>query len=665
VVLALIAGYYLVFFGWMELRRAGWNLLLIPDVLCGQWIGGDPSRVGLLDRLPLLLAASVILLVAAAAGGLLLDALRLSSIFTRLEVWIFALGAGLQALSLITLAIGLGGGLQQRWLFALAAGLILVLGALRRRRLWGMFTGRGDCRFAGGADARKPSAAAGSGWRVRYAMLGAVPFVLVMVLGSMLPPWHFDVREYHAQVPKEWFQLGRITFLPHNVYGNMPLGAEMQLILGMQFLPGADAWWRGTLVGKLVIASFALVTTLAIYGLGRRYVSSAAGAVGALVFVSTPWVAFVSMSGLIEGASACYLTLTLYVLLFWLDEPRESAPSGLTALAGWLAGAAVSCKYPGLFFVAVPAGVVIASRSLVARPWVWRPIAAYVLALACGCGLWLGKNWVLTGNPTYPLLYGWFDGSTRTDAKDEQWSRAHRAPAGGLSLSGLVDSVELLALGSDYASPAVLPFALLGLWSLRKWRWLAIVAGTLGFVLVAWWLLTHRVDRFLLPVLPLACVLAGQGAAWSSTRLWQRAVSGLLVVTLLFNLSLICTQEWTSHGVSVPIACGEAQVFDLEVPVIYNTCFDDCVFEQRLKNRTRAERYSVLKQDRISHVLIKWHELDRYRSPGNYGYSSYVTRALVRTELVEQQRLLRPLRLELDPENVEVFEVVGWETWTD
>ena len=61
--------------------------------------------------------------------------------------------------------------------------------------------------------------------------------------------------------------------------------------------------------------------------------------------------------------------------------------------------------------------------------------------------------------------------------------------------------------------------------------------------------------------------------------------------------------------------------------------------------------------------MFFWRELDRYRSPGNYGYSSYVTRDLVRRELVAEQGLLRPLPLEDDPDSSEVYEVVGWENW--
>ena len=78
----------------------------------------------------------------------------------------------------------------------------------------------------------------------------AVPFVLVIVGGALLPPIDFDVLEYHLQVPREWVQSGRITFLPHNVYGNMPLGAETLAALTMALSPGELGWWWGALGGQ-------------------------------------------------------------------------------------------------------------------------------------------------------------------------------------------------------------------------------------------------------------------------------------------------------------------------------------------------------------------------------------------------------------------------------
>ncbi len=81
--------------------------------------------------------------------------------------------------------------------------------------------------------------------------LVAGPFLLVMALGAMLPTIDFDAIEYHLQGPKEYYQAGRIAFLPHNVYTSMPFGVEMLHLLGMEVL---DDWWWGALVGQLLVA---------------------------------------------------------------------------------------------------------------------------------------------------------------------------------------------------------------------------------------------------------------------------------------------------------------------------------------------------------------------------------------------------------------------------
>ena len=176
----------------------------------------------------------------------------------------------------------------------------------------------------------------------------AVPFVLAILLAGMLPPLDFDVREYHLQAPKEFFQQGRITFLPHNVYANMALGTEMLSLLAM--IVSGD-WWLGALAGKTVIAAFTPLTALALLAAGRRLFSPTAGIVAALVYLSVPWVVSIASGGLVEGASACYLFLAVYALLL---HDKLGTPS--FALAGYLAGAAVATKYPAALFVLLPLG---------------------------------------------------------------------------------------------------------------------------------------------------------------------------------------------------------------------------------------------------------------------------------------------------------------------
>jgi hypothetical protein len=226
------------------------------------------------------------------------------------------------------------------------------------------------------------------------------------------------------------------------------------------------------------------------------------------------------------------------------------------------------------------------------------------------------------------------------------------------------------------------------------------LAAIVIFNVVAWWLLTHRIDRFLVPILPVVALLAGIGATSFVDRVWQRTMIAILCAGFAFNLVFVTSplpgdnRFLTSYdalrrdeptdgpfsaermhrahkflnahvrpGFAV-MSVGEAQVFDFEMPVFYNTCFDDCIFETTMKGRTNGERMDALRERRISHVFVFWYELDRYRSPGNYGYSDYVTPELIQREFIDRG-ILREIPLGLEPGNSQLFEVVGWQAWDD
>ena len=89
---------------------------------------------------------------------------------------------------------------------------------------------------------------------------------LLMLLASMLPSIDFDVLEYHLQGPKEYYQAGRITYLPHNVYTNMPFNVEMLHLLAMEVM---GDWWWGGLSGQLLVALFGPAAAILIGGSGR------------------------------------------------------------------------------------------------------------------------------------------------------------------------------------------------------------------------------------------------------------------------------------------------------------------------------------------------------------------------------------------------------------
>jgi hypothetical protein len=74
---------------------------------------------------------------------------------------------------------------------------------------------------------------------------------------------------------------------------------------------------------------------------------------------------------------------------------------------------------------------------------------------------------------------------------------------------------------------------------------------------------------------------------------------------------------------------GEAQVFDFEVPILYNAWLDDSVFESIVRDpssgslRPADEICAELRSRHISHVYVSWSEIARYRATG-YGNWEWV-----------------------------------------
>ncbi|MEX0712730.1 MAG: hypothetical protein WD278_10295 [Pirellulales bacterium] len=643
----LFIGYVVVFYACPlpslkgQIRRFDfltWAALL-PDQAMSAWFG-DPPQFMLRDRLGVLCGAAAILAVSAMVGRLLMRGLGLDRGLTRLEVGVFSAGVGLNTVSLYVLAVGLLGKLRISW-FAVPAGLVLlammtwlIAEKLRPRR----------------RPVQPEQPARRREWLShRWLWMGA-PFAVAIILGGMLPPVDFDVREYHLQAPKEFFQEGRIVFLPHNVYGNMALGSEMLSLLAMVLL---DDWWFGALVGKTVIATVTPLTALALLAAGLRLFSLRAGVVAALVYISIPWISQVSSNGLVEGVSAFYLLLSVFAVLL-SRVPAEGQPGEAwrrVLLAGYLAGAAVSCKYPGVLFVVVP---LAAYLWLTGRKADWKPVALFLVATSAGCGLWFYKNWLLTGNPTYPLLYEVFGGATRTVEKNNQWLLAHMPP--GYSMEQLADSLAKVFCTSEWLSPLVMPLAVMAWLARGQRRQVMFLWGFFAYVVAAWWVLTHRIDRFWIPALPVAALLAGVGASWSASLGWRRIVTAVLICGLMANLLFVVSGAGgynayfvqleklrNSPGRADPwhlmlnnivppgsgvLMVGDAQVFDLEVPVLYNTVFDESVFVQICQGRSAEEIRQALLDRQISHVYVHWGEIARYRRQGNYGFPTFVQPAL-------------------------------------
>ena len=641
------------------------------------------------QRLDLLAVAAIILGGAWSAGHLILRLIKPSLPQRCLERTVFAYALGLSALSLLTLGLGLAAWLSRPAIGAIIAGGFIAECMLRWRE-------RSVARAeVARIPLREESFWACSGW-----IAAASPFVVCMLLGALLPSTDFDVNEYHFQGPKEYFQNGRITFLPHNVDTSFPFCTEMLTLLGMVL---RQDWYCGALAGKAALACFAPLTGLALFAAGRRWFGTTAGLAAALIHLSTPWIYRISIIAYAEGGLTFYLFACLSAVLIWLEPPQavEAHPGETThagpawaprstrqaLLAGLLAGSAMACKYPGLISVVLPLGAVLlladrlhvrrlasagsAASPTLLRPVSWRSAAAFCIGVGLAVGPWLLKNVAETGNPVYPLMYRVFGGIDWDLELNEKWRRGHRPD--NYDLGNLGASLVDVSARSDWLSPLLFglaPLALLRSDVRKRVRWLWIY---LGYLFLSWWLLTHRIDRFWVPQIPVVSLLAGVGATWLTQQaaarrpaelFWKGTLGLCLITTCLFNLGFVMTplcgyndylldlnrarlfaaritapevqylNERLPAGSRV-LCVGEAQVFDAEFPLIYNTVFDRSIFEQWCASPIRGvspakwpllDRAAIrktLQTQGITHLFVNWREILRYRT--TYGYTEFVS----------------------------------------
>lgn len=675
------------------------------------------------QRLPFLGIACVLWTGAVSFGRLLLRLLRICNVFDRVERLFFAGCLGLAMLSLLMLGLGLIGSMSRGPLLTL-----IVSGGLLESWLTWRDCQQGECasdRESPGIHASRPTKphydAQATGaverptWLPWVVLAVTLPFVFGMFLGAMSPQTDFDVLEYHLGGPKEWYQQGQISRLPHNVYTSFPFLTEMLLLGGMVLF---GDWEWGALAGQAVTAGFAPLTAIGLYATGRRWFSEAAGWLAVLVWLTTPWVYRISIIAYAEGGLACYLfaAFAVSLRLLWANDDttqreqqfanidhrsagdglpgspgfpakRESTmgPSKLdsseacrspactarlTILCGLLAGSAMACKYTGLISVIIPIGILAAwsaarsSQSTSSARRVLFTVSLFGAGAFIAIGPWLLKNGLETGNPVFPLAYSIFGGEGRDSAMDAQWQRGHSSYY-ARPIDRLWDlPVKLtdVVANNDWHSMLMFglaPVALLAGWRKKVWWLWAFV----GWQYLTWFLFTHHIDRFYVPMFPVVALLAGCGASWlGGFAVGHWCGGGLIAASVLFNawvmqniggfnagrtdlrtaaeLVVSPPQRWLNDEFAsgrlprdFKVLCvGEAALFHAHFPYVYNTVFDRSRFEEWFAERSDSGEFRLrapdqiretLRQQGITHVLVNWSEILRYREPGSYGYTDF------------------------------------------
>jgi 4-amino-4-deoxy-L-arabinose transferase-like glycosyltransferase len=355
----------------------------------------------------------------------------------------------------------------------------------------------------------------GNPWVVLYASaVGAMSLGL-----ALLPPTGWDTLVYHLQGPRLYVEARRLLAVPDNFYLNWPAQVEMLFTWGLLL--------KGDTLAKLLHWVCWPLTAVLLHALARRTIGARAGQWAVALWAGVPLASELAGVAYVDLALTAFVLAGVYALLRWTESPSD----GWLALAALFAGLGLATKYTAATWLAALILLFIyhALRHQ-RRPVGW--IALRVAGFASIAGLmaspWLVKNWIITGNPVYPLLFG-----------GQGWNPTREAwltwPGHGYSrnpLDYLALPWLLTVLGSSGTAafdatigPLLLflgPLAFLVRGRSRAVNYgLALVAGQLTYLAATMYRYIYLAEtRLLLPAFPLLCLAGAFGL--QHLRTWDR-----------------------------------------------------------------------------------------------------------------------------------------------
>ena len=504
----------------------GPNLMTVASVACfdglcaAAWVGG-----------------------ATALGDVLLRACRVRATGPLRVATAGGLGMGL--FSLVGLGLGLLGALNRPVAVAFPIVGYLLLGTdVARRgvtRAWG--------REAVVGWLRRP---AGGAWlwavpAVSLTMAAVAAAMMPGILWKPLDPHPYDVTSYHLQVPREWYEAGRIVPLRHNMFSYFPMNAEMQSLLLMHAAGGPRGPWTAMYACQFVSVGYTLLMVLAAAGAigeGERSTSNAqrstskgdrdgrwtlsverwtfAPPVAAAMASVVPWVVMLAGVAYVESALMCYTALAVA----WALRATDGGAGFVKPLvvAGVMAGLACGVKITAvpMLLLAVPVAVVVA----VGRSVPWRTLAvgccAFVVAGSIVGSPWLVRNVAWAGNPLWPVGMSVLGRGHFSAEQVERFKTAHSPRPDQRSAGARLGILWRDVLAHWQYGYVLLPAAAVAAalrWRDRQTRLLVVTAIV---VLIVWFGFTHLLARFMVMAVPIAAVLVGRASAG---RWWPAGVA--------------------------------------------------------------------------------------------------------------------------------------------
>ncbi len=306
----------------------------------------------------------------------------------RGETAVFSLALGLGTLMMLTLGLGLAGGLY-RPVICILTGVWCVTG-------WWMLWMRGVAD-AGILRTLHVNIRSPYVWLVGGATL---PLLLHLVRALAPPHGATDPLAYQLALPRLYLLHHGLSFEPTIT------GALYTANMGLLYVVSLAL--RNGILAQLMHLSLAVAVCAGVFAFARRYLSWQAGVFAAAIFSSMPVIIVFAPQGYIDIGLCFFQFTALWAVANWAREPGRRT----LLLAAILTGLAMGVKPQGLATVLVGVLVLAIRRLGVDRDVrvAGRDIATFVGVAFLLILPWYARAYFYAGNPVWPLANDIFHG---------------------------------------------------------------------------------------------------------------------------------------------------------------------------------------------------------------------------------------------------------------
>jgi hypothetical protein len=355
-----------------------------------------------------------------------------------------------------------------------------------------------------------------------------------------------DALEYHLLIPKIFFKMGKIDYIPSLLESNYPCLASY---IYMLVTP---------LAGDIVCKSLHFWTGIFIlFAMGRLIAKTSPGTsrlLGPALYLSMPVFVIILGWAWNDAFFVFFLLLSISYLLDYHMADRDRRSPRSLFLAGTMAGLASWMKYT---FVMLFLVILLLLLVAVLRwQWKWYHLFWFFLPIGLISMLVFVKNWVFTGNPVYPFLNNIFHSPYWTDAANEYFIRAltrWEIPDWNWSTYFLFPfRMTLKPLLVD-THPGILPLVFIPLLFFRSsTKGITFLKTFLVFSVLVWLVIQTETRSLLTMFAVFFCVTAIgiERMAWKH-KAFRRPVVLFLCLAVLANLGITIV---TNYQLTKPIA---------------------------------------------------------------------------------------------------------------